>query len=252
MNSDKRNDDIDGSSPRNHLLTDAGVSDCLPGLSGRPLPSYWSGARLELLAWLRGNAVSLAELYEGAVLLLHDHPFPGRVRFICHAVREIRNRLPEAISGVRGPARLDYVTRLDCLAKQWRQRGLPVQLESLTAPATPDIPLERSLYLEVAGLIREHEQTRSRPEDAARRLFENAVPEKQQFRETLRPILRQWLEITGWFVGRVHDSGAVDADCDEDCLREKFELFERALTALVRPFFSTLKELDEILEDANS
>jgi hypothetical protein len=61
--------------------------------------AYWTHARLELQAWLQRNAASLAELYGGAARLVYDTPLPGRVRFVCHAVREIRNRLPDVLSG---------------------------------------------------------------------------------------------------------------------------------------------------------
>jgi hypothetical protein len=50
----------------------------------------WTPRRRELREWLRRNAPSLAELYEGAVSLLFDVPIPGYTRFVAHAVREIR------------------------------------------------------------------------------------------------------------------------------------------------------------------
>jgi hypothetical protein len=64
--------------------------------------------------------------------------------------------------------------------------------------------------------------------------------------------MQQWLEVTGWFMKRAHDSCRIDAYCSEDELRGNFELFESTLGALVRGFFATVEELDEILEDANA
>lgn len=49
-----------------------------------------------------------------------------------------------------------------------------------------------------------------------------------------------------------HDSGKTDSECKEQEFLAQFELFERTLAALVRGFFITTDELDEILEDANS
>lgn len=214
--------------------------------------SCWNQSRLELRSWLQRNAPSLAELYEGSVILLYATPLPGRVRFVSHAVREIRNRLPEVISGERGTPRLDYKNRLDRLAKRWRNHEQPLRLSSATPPDTPDITIDRSLYIEISELIKDHHETRSKPEETAFRLFESLAPENKQLRDTLRPIIQHWLDVTNWFMSKAHDSGRTDADYDENQLLNQFENFERALKALVGSFFSTVAELDEILEDANS
>jgi hypothetical protein len=60
----------------------------------------WTSERLQLKAWLTRNAPSLAELYESAVRLLFEVRLPGYTRFVRHAVRAIRNRLPFVISGI--------------------------------------------------------------------------------------------------------------------------------------------------------
>jgi hypothetical protein len=116
----------------------------------------------------------------------------------------------------------------------------------------PDISIPRPLFLLIARLVRDHVATRSKPEDSAFRLFEACVPENQQQRDALRPVIQQWLEVTDWFMRRAHDSGRIDADCNEDEIRRNFELFESILGALVRGFFAMVEELDEILEDTNS
>jgi hypothetical protein len=217
--------------------------------------------RVDLCAWMRrNNAASLAELYEGAVRLLFEAKLPGRVRLISHAVREIRNRLPDVISGTRTTGRLDYKSRLDRLNKKWQRSGLrldgslpeggfgvdPGEARSL------NIEVARDVFAEIAALVKDHEETRTKPLDTAVRLFEACAPENQRLRDTLRPIILQWLEVTGWFMSKAHDSGYVDGDIDEAELISQFELFETYLNALVRGFFSTLDELDAILEDANS
>jgi hypothetical protein len=225
-----------------------------------PSQTYWTNARLELQAWLQRNAASLAELYEGAVRLVYDNALPGRVRFVCHAVREIRNRLPDVLSGATQGGQLQYKNRLDDIVKAWQRAGfaldgsIPVvhALSDEAALLQPDIATPRVLFLQIAHLIADHVATRSKPEDSAFRLFEACAPENQQQRDALRPVIQQWLGVTDWFMRRAHDSGRTDADCIEDELRRKFELFESILGALVRGFFATVEELDEILEDTNS
>lgn len=206
--------------------------------------------RQEILAWLNRNAPSLAELYQGAVQMLYETPLPGRVRFVSHAVREIGNRLPEAIAGVE-EVWVDYKNRLDELAKQWP--GPPaVYLSGEVPPSSPDISISRALYLKVTQLIRDHQDARLRPGEKAMRLFESMAGGDQRARETLRPTVRQWVKIIAWFTGRAHDSGRIDAGEDERFFKAQFEVFERALAALIRQFFDTVEELDEILEEANS
>ena len=95
--------------PESERLPDAGPPMAAPGLRGD---------QLELLWWMQRNAPSLAELYEGSVLML-QHRSPGHVRLIAHSVREIRNRLPEYVSKVRSGGRLDDKGLIDNISKIW-------------------------------------------------------------------------------------------------------------------------------------
>jgi len=210
---------------------------------------FWTPMRLEILAWLRRNAPSLAELYEGAVQMVYETSFPGRVRFVSHAVREIGNRLPEVISGVK-ENRLEYVNLLDELAKRW-PGAAATDLSGHLPPGPPKVPISRDLYLELDRLIRGHQAARLRPEEKAARLFQSIAGGGQSVRETLRPTIRQWVEIIGWFTERVHDSGRIDEEHARG-LERQFQAFEMTLAALIRQFFDTVVELDEILEEANS
>jgi hypothetical protein len=223
----------------------------------------WTPNRKELLEWLRRNATSLAELYEGAILLLTlAHP-PGYTRFVAHAVREIKNRLPDAIFGTTSGGRLDYTNRLENVAKDWKEAGFPIDGTAPVAETSRssveslvfEVPLPRNLFLKVAKLLADHEEHRRKPIDAAIRLFEGNMDENQNFRNALRPVVEQWLAVNKWFMAKVHDSGATDVAVGFDDLQKNFELFESSLLVIVRgpsAFFATTAEIDEILEDANS
>jgi len=232
-------------------------SEASPEPASRPEPvshSCWTPTRTELREWLRRNAPSLAELYEGALKMVFEDPIPGRVRFVSHAVREIRNRLPDAISGPKASQRLDYPSRMDRIAEVWQRRA--PNLESVAAAggnvSTPDPTIPRELLASIAELVKDHQETRRRPEEAAVRLFEGVAPENEEFRDALRPTVLQWLGVTEWFVGKAHDSGLHDAGIDPQEFRSQFERFELILGALVRGFYTTQRELNEILEAANS
>jgi hypothetical protein len=236
-----------------------------PSASSSPFPlpagSHWSRNRLDLLTWFRRNAPSLGELYEGAVEMLFKNSMPGRARFIAHAVREIGNRLPDVIAGSKSASRFEWKQQLDGLTEAWQKAGLsldgslPVTMAgSRTASdsRSSDVTLPRSLYLKVTEVLYEHSQTRETRRSVAIRLFEGSVPENKQLRETLGPIVRQWMEITEWFVKSVHDSGIPDNGNDWGEFIRRFHLFEDTLTALVGKFFTTIEGLDEILDEANT
>lgn len=219
---------------------------------------YWTPKRQKILEWLRNQAPSLAELYQGAVqLLCDDPPLPGRSRFIAHAVREIRNRLPEVVAGVKGKY-LDYKTQLDDIAKEWDRNGLPLN-EAMPISAEEmyinslDIPVPHEVFRKVASLIKEHKEARERPEETAKRMFVALAPENKDLIDQLRPVIIRWLDITEWFIGRAHDSGRTDSELIDDEFVNSFDFFEKMLGALIRDlFFATTEELDEILEEANS
>lgn len=223
----------------------------------------WTQERIELRAWLDRKRSSLAELYHGSVELMFNKPVPGTIRFVSHAVREIRNRLPDAISGVKGGGRLNYPDRLDELSSLWEQTGLPVDGSLAAAPmatgdstdtATPDVLIGRTLLSKVGSLIGDHRAAREKPDEAALRLFVGAAPENAASRDSLRPVIKEWRLVTEWF--SPHDTGRVDADCDFAEFKRKFRQFERILSTLARGFFDVTAEgvegLDAILEDTNS
>jgi hypothetical protein len=220
--------------------------------------SYWTKPRLEMRAWFQRHAPSLGELYEGALKMVIDGKLPGRTRFVAHAVREIRNRLPDVIAGTITGGRVQYPGRLDAMAEEWKKAGFSVDGSPPTIVTgqqdlpSADVPIPLRLFLNVASLIRDHTKAREKPLEAALRLFGAISPANQQLRDNLRPTIQQWLDVTEWFVKRVHDSGTQDGAIDGTRFQEHFELFEITLAALVRGFFKTVKDLDEILEDANS
>lgn len=190
--------------------------------------------------------------------MVFEQRFPGRTRFVAHAVREIRNRLPDVITNTKTGGTFPWKNRLDDLAKEWKKAGftldgsMPANITGGQTTPSPDVPITPRLFRGVASLLRDHLEAREKPEASAIRLFVGIAPENQAPRDALRPIVHQWLEVTEWFVGKAHDSGTQDISIDEADFVYRFELFEMTLRALVRAFFKTVDGLDEILEDANS
>jgi hypothetical protein len=117
-------------------------------------------------------------------------------------------------------------------------------------PANCSVPLE--LAHSFSGLVRDHENARERPSDAAKRLFIGLRPENQKSIDAIRPAITQWLAVTNWFMSVTHDNGRIDIEVNDKELVDNFELFEATLRAIAQQFFTTTDALDEILEEANS
>lgn len=233
----------------------------LPTVDVRPPRAFspWTADRQELKAWFDRNALTLGELYQGAVEMIHGNQIPGWTWFVCHAVREIRNRLPDAIAGPKAGRNLNYKNRLDAIVKAWSATGLSLDGSTSIAnmaegpefPASADVPLTRELVGQIAELLQDHHDARERPLESATRLFEAVAPENAQLRKTLTPIVQHWIETTNWFVQYVHVRNNGDAFPCED-LSLKFAAFEGVLKSLVREFFAGIREIDAILQDANA
>ena len=91
-------------------------SPCSPQQESPPsLETYEDSASQGLRDWFRVNAAHLGALYEGALKILYTVGFPRKVRFVAHAVREIRNRLPDVVCGPKTGGTVQYVNRLDAI-----------------------------------------------------------------------------------------------------------------------------------------
>ncbi len=225
------------------------------------LLSHWTDDRRRIHLWLQEEAPSLAELYESAVRLRFEIEIPGRVRLICHCLREICNRLIAVKVGTKSGGRFDYVKRINQLSILWKGRGFPIDgiltesginSQASLPSSSPDISIPRELFFEIANIITEHEKTSYQIDARVELFFVECVPENQYDKNSLLPQVNQWKKFCNWFVGKAHDNGTVDADYDEDSLVDNFQLFEQVLGTLAQSFYKTTDKLDEILEEANS
>src|ERR1700733_3576902 len=147
-----------------------------------PDNDHWTRNRQELLEWLSKTSPSLAELYQGAVDILFGRPVAGFSRFVSHAVREIRNRLPSIVSGTGSSGRLDYTSRVDDLSAPWKKAHISVEAkpsEAGKAPSTvqaSEVVLPRKVARKIERLIADHDAARQRPQDAALKLFVGVGP----------------------------------------------------------------------------
>jgi hypothetical protein len=226
-----------------------------PSSINRP---YWTPQRIQLRDWLGEKAPGLAELYEGAAMMIYEHQAPGRVKFAAHAIREIGNRLPDYWAGKEeSGGNLQYINRLDEIAPLWKDHEdialetTPLLTATRLTPVDP-VPISPALYVKLSELMDDHLRTREKPYDKARRLFNAIAPEGDNRREGIRPALLEYVRIVSWAVGKCHGAGKADAEYDWDEIVHTFETFESCLISIASAFYVTIESLDEILEDTNN
>lgn len=221
----------------------------------------WTPARVELREALFEIAPYLAELYEGAVVLLYQCSVPGRARLIAHAVREIGNGLPEKMTGKSFPTRFDPTDQLDNIVTAWDKCGFSndgrltipddARMETIQDKQPVEVPPE--LFEKLSKLIKRHRQSRTSNREKAVELFKACDPQNPRQIELLVPVLEQWLNVVRWFVGLAHERRRSDDEILQGNLMTQFQDFETGLRAMTTDFFGTVsEELDEILENANS
>ncbi len=216
-----------------------------------PLPTsnVWTPTRLELLEWFRCSAPSLAPAYEGAVSLIEDKNFPGRVHFISHAVRDIAERLAFAIDPQPKGSRVEYVYEMNNIMKNWPVMD-PIK-DSDSSPNSGElftIPIQ--VARDIDRLVKEHRDSRERPtsyEILFRHLMRNE-PLQARLNENL---VKTFKKTRDWFMGRAHLTEIQPRQVDEAELQSQFRKFEGMLHSFVGGFFTGTKKLDEILQKAN-
>lgn len=220
---------------------------------GGPPASYWTPRRLELRRWLEVSAPVLAPVYTAAFQMAMDEMFPGRVWFVAHAIREIRNRLPDALAGETAASRTEYSQLAGEVCLRWIEDGLSVDgslpvVDAAEPAASGPVRYEisHSLLAAVAGLVAGHLAVTDRNRENARRLFEAAAGEPiPQY------VVRAWMRGTKWANGFMHVRNTPLSPSDESSLASKFEAFEEALMAIASRSYENMDDLNDILGSAN-
>jgi len=157
----------------------------------------------KIFDWFRQVEPGLAELYEGAVRLAADQSFPGRGRLICHAVREIRNRLPDAVAGKGTSNRLNYRQEIDKLADAYKRSGFG-SVRKQANQTGDELQWGQEVLVLLEQIIKKNEKIGSTKEENAKRLLIEIEPDNRHWQQSLGPVVEKWIEETEWFVERAH------------------------------------------------
>ena len=212
-----------------------------------------------IAGWLSERAPQLAEVYRGAIRLLDDPAFPGRHNFICHAARDIGNRVPDIITDTK-IERVEMPGDLTTLVELWAKNGLdraelaPAlagQEDGSLHRATAEITIPYQIFRQVQTIVGLQRQVSENSRTRARRMVEAVAPENKDRQEVLFPLINQWMQLVKWFVAYTH-AGTGLKTVDEGELQSKFRTLEARLDAFIGEFFGSIGTLDGILEETNS
>ena len=216
---------------------------------GPDRPTTWTPMRSELRAWFRMHAKSLAPAYEGAVELLATPLFPGRVRFIAHAVRDIANILVFALEPQCKGQRVQYEDHLDKIQQQWRSPDGVCQHEG-PSPLVDNVTIPLELARLINDLVLRHRERRSRP-SAHDLLFRYLVKGSLSPPASIDRLVTEFGKTAKWFMARAHFTAVPPSPVDEQDLQGKFQAFEGAIFGMVGTYFAGAGAIDEILKRAN-
>lgn len=152
--------------------------------------------------WLAKQDSELGQLYEGAVRMIQDRSFPGRLWLVCHAVREIRNRLPEAVAGRGVVKRLEYSQVVDALEKAWERTGLGGVRLADGDEKRSEQKIPQEVVVLISDLVTKHKEVAGRKRENIKRLIITLEPENKDFQASLFPVINRLIEETDWFEER--------------------------------------------------
>jgi hypothetical protein len=204
--------------------------------------------RRELLNWFRDNAVPLAEAYEGAIRLVDNGDFPGRIHFIAHAVRDISDRLVYVLDPQLKAGRVQYENEMDRIEKLWPRLNVPSLTDAVAE--TEAVTIDYKVASIIDALVTAHRERRARPSNYEL-LFRFLMRNEPLRAEVNQRLVRDFKRTREWFMARTHLQGKAVPPVDESELQTQFKKFEGMLHSFVGNFFTGKKELDEVLRQAN-
>ena len=184
-----------------------------------------------------------------------DEDFPGRVHFIAHAVREIRNRLPDAIDGSLVLPKPKYPKYVGKLRRRWVDEGFPVDGagpsmgEPTEAAAATGGRMVSSEFLAAVGSLIAHDTELEAGREALKtpRFEALAGPGPHP-----RHVSKRWRDASRSAEQFAH---ARDKMLPPDADRQwtaNFLVFEQFLMVISKRAQENIADLDELLREANS
>lgn len=215
----------------------------------------WNERRERIYRWMTDNGLpSYADLYKGAVLILHSKP-PGYVRFVSHAARDLMNGMAAAKKELKRP-QTQYVDIVNDLTEAWDTHRLPRSAETFgekdkPVDDPPDLSVPNEVVKHIQLLLYEHEQGRKRSEDKPFLFFEAFLPNAAPRDSIPEAYPRMWIALKKWFEARTHEGGKGPQQEVLEQINTKLSDLEVIFATVADRYLNTISALDEILDQAN-
>ena len=226
-----------------------------PAVPGEVAKEWWNADRAGLHGWLDRNAPHLAPLYLAALRMTMDEGFPARVHLIAHAIREIRNRLPDALDGALQLPKSKYPKYVGKLYERWVEEGLPTDGsgpsmdESAEATSTAVGYVVSSEFISAVGVLVAHHTELEAGRDALRMPRFEALagpgPHPQH-------VWKGWRDASRSAERFAHARNEMLPPGADGKWTANFLAFERFLLVISKRAQENIADLDVLLREANS
>jgi hypothetical protein len=172
---------------------------------------------------------------------------------MAHALRDMRNRLPDAIAGPVKGFNTQYSDLADLVTKCWMEDGLPGDGSS---PVTADreasaegparFQVSATLITAVGELVSGHLAIQPRKEEGARRLWAGIGGQPAP-----DYAIRTWLAATNRIEQFAHLRDKPLSPEDEERFEKIFSACDHALVVMASKSYENMDEIDAILGSAN-
>jgi hypothetical protein len=164
----------------------------------------WPAKRRELLNWFRTNAASLADAYEGAVLMLLDDRFPGRIHFIAHAIRDISDRLIDVLDPQKPASHVQYAQHLNEIDPLWRRPPQNIVNGQKESTGSDLVSIDSRVASLIDDLVDAHRKRGERLSNYER-LFRYLIRKNEPSGVyVIKRLAHDFKEVRQWFMDHTH------------------------------------------------
>jgi hypothetical protein len=213
----------------------------------------WTPVRRELHDQLTQLDATLGALYGYMLNFMEETSEPGseRVRMVlvAHAVREMANNLPEALSDVDGVpnGRINTSEPCKALVTEWDNNAGTLDATSYAGSGEERVTVPSTVLVAAARVV-----TSQRAATGNRRLRQSAVA-LRRLEPGTDPTLSMWLDALNWFEGHAHlDRSRERPIPDDEAILVKLEVIENILSARLRGFFAVMEDVASLAALANA
>lgn len=194
--------------------------------------------RRRILEWLEVKAPTLAPVYDGAVRMILEPKFPGRVHFIAHAMREIMNRLPNIFAeDGKSSGHTDYPKLTNAIADHWSW-----------SPSTSDseqVLISIRCADAIQNLVQRHQPIPGEARAKAIRLFKKSISNEPPIHT-----IKLWESTRKWAASKTHVGITNHELEDNELITKHFDNLDTLLRAILNRSYENMDELDEVLESS--